>query len=175
MRDVPAALAPRPTAGGPRRAAAAVAMLVLVILAVVFFWFRPSDVEAPGGPPRPPESSPPSAAPAASPGASTAPAAPAPSAPSAPGRAAAPPASAAAMEISTTRDVWMRVTVDGLRTVERVVPGNTRIPIAAGGRIVIRAGDAGAVRVSIAGKDQGPLGRDGEVATRTFTPPAPPR
>jgi hypothetical protein len=41
---------------------------------------------------------------------------------------------------------------------------------------VIRAGDAGAVRVSIAGEDQGVLGADGVVATRTFAvKPAPPR
>ena len=33
----------------------------------------------------------------------------------------------------------------------------------------IRAGDAGALRVMIAGQDQGTLGRDGEVVSRTFT------
>jgi hypothetical protein len=38
-----------------------------------------------------------------------------------------------------------------------------------GSQIVIRAGDAGAVRVSIAGKDQGAFGPAGQAATRTFT------
>ena len=41
--------------------------------------------------------------------------------------------------------VWMRVTVDGQRVVEREVPEGTRIPLN-GSQIVIRAGDAGAVR-----------------------------
>jgi hypothetical protein len=62
----------------------------------------------------------------------------------------------------------MRVTVDGERVVEREVPEGTKIPLN-GSQIVIRAGDAGAVRVSIAGKDQGVFGPAGQVATRTFT------
>jgi hypothetical protein len=33
----------------------------------------------------------------------------------------------------------------------------------------VRAGDAGALRVVIAGKDQGTFGPDGFPATRTFT------
>jgi hypothetical protein len=37
---------------------------------------------------------------------------------------------------------------------------------------VIRTGDAGAVRLSIGGKDHGFLGREGEVVTRTFAVPA---
>jgi hypothetical protein len=43
------------------------------------------------------------------------------------------------------------------------------VPLKAAKTIVIRTGDAGAVRLSIAGQDQGILGRDGEVVTRTFT------
>ena len=71
-------------------------------------------------------------------------------------------------EVTTIRRVWMRVTVDGERVVEREVAEGTKIPLN-GSQIVIRAGDAGAVRVSIAGKDQGVFGPAGQVATRTFT------
>ena len=52
--------------------------------------------------------------------------------------------------------------------VEREVAAGTKIPLN-GSQIVNRAGDAGAVRVSIAGKDQGVLGPAGQPATRTFT------
>ena len=71
-------------------------------------------------------------------------------------------------EVTTIRRVWMRVTVDGERVVEREVAEGTKIPLN-GSQIVIRAGDAGAVRVSIAGKDQGVFGPAGQAATRTFT------
>jgi hypothetical protein len=64
--------------------------------------------------------------------------------------------------------VWVRVVVDGKREVERELEANARIPLA-GRTIVIRTGDAGAVRVEINGQDRGLLGRDGEVVTRTFT------
>ena len=69
----------------------------------------------------------------------------------------------------TLRPVWVRVLVDGERAVERELRGNERIPLRAQRTIAIRAGDAGALRVMIAGQDQGTLGRDGEVVSRTFT------
>jgi hypothetical protein len=72
-------------------------------------------------------------------------------------------------EIVTIRRVWMRVMVDGERVLEREVPANTRVPLSAQKTIVIRTGDAGAVRLSIRGEDQGFLGGEGEVLTRSFT------
>jgi hypothetical protein len=71
--------------------------------------------------------------------------------------------------IVTLRPVWVRVLVDGERAVERELRGNERIPLHAQRTIAIRAGDAGALRVMIGGQDQGTLGRDGEVVSRTFT------
>jgi hypothetical protein len=38
---------------------------------------------------------------------------------------------------------------------------------------VIRAGDAGSVRIILDGRDRGPLGADGIAVTRTFTAAAP--
>lgn len=79
-------------------------------------------------------------------------------------------------EITTLRPVWVRVIADGERVVERELPADARIPFTAEKTIVIRTGDAGAVRLTIRGEDQGVLGRDGEVVTRSFTvPAAPPR
>jgi Domain of unknown function (DUF4115) len=74
-------------------------------------------------------------------------------------------------ELTTTRAVWLRIIADGERIVEREVPAGTRVPFEARKSIVIRTGDAGAVRLSIGGQDQGFLGREGEVTTRTFTVP----
>jgi hypothetical protein len=64
--------------------------------------------------------------------------------------------------------------VDGRRAVEGELQADAHVPLGPGRTIVIRAGDAGAIRLAINGKDQGPLGGDGEVVTRTFTAPAPP-
>ncbi len=72
-------------------------------------------------------------------------------------------------ELTTLRPVWVRVTVDGERVLERELRGDARIPFTPRQTIVIRAGDGGAVRLMIGGKDQGVLGRDGQVVTRTFT------
>jgi hypothetical protein len=86
--------------------------------------------------------------------------------------APAPPAPALAApvaEVTTVRKVWVRVLVDGQRVVERELPADSRIPLQPTSQVQVRAGDAGAVRVSIRGKDQGPVGRDGEVATKSFT------
>jgi len=94
--------------------------------------------------------------------------------PSAP-QAAPPAVAVTGSEISTVRRAWVRVIADGERIVEREVPANTRVPFTADKTIIVRTGDAGAVKLSIRGEDQGVLGRDGEVVTRTFTVPAAPK
>ena len=74
-------------------------------------------------------------------------------------------------ELTTSRPVWVRVIADGARVVERELPANARIPLTAQKTIVIRAGNAGAVRVTLAGQDQGVFGPEGTAVTRTFTVP----
>ena len=97
-------------------------------------------------------------------------------------RAAAPPASpspaapanqpaAAASELTTTRRVWVRVIADGQRIVEGELPANARVPLTAEKTVVIRAGNAGVVRLTLRGKDQGALGPEGTVVTRSFVVP----
>jgi hypothetical protein len=93
-----------------------------------------------------------------------------------PGPAATAPVAAiarptSASELTTIRRVWMRVTVDGERVLEREVPANTTVPLNAEKSIVIRTGDAGAVRLSIRGGEPAALGAEGEVVTRSFTVP----
>jgi hypothetical protein len=91
---------------------------------------------------------------------------PAPAAPPRPAPVVAP------AEVRTARIVWVRVLVDGNKEVERELEANAVVPLPAGRTYVVRAGDAGAVRFLLNGQDQGPLGRDGIVATRTFSAPA---
>jgi hypothetical protein len=67
--------------------------------------------------------------------------------------------------------VWIRATADGVRVVERELRPDERIPLRAARALVIRAGDAGAVRMSVNGQDRGVLGADGIVVTRTYNAP----
>ncbi len=150
-RAVPAALrAPAPRSS--RRISPVVGLLaVLVIGAAVFVVWRarsldPGATETAVAQPQPAAATP-----------QVAPTAPAPA-------ATVPPAA----EVSTVRKVWVRVLVDGQKVIERELPADSHIPLTPTSQVVVRAGDAGAVRVSIAGKDQGAVGRDGEVATRAF-------
>jgi hypothetical protein len=151
-RTVPSALA-IPGRSGPRIPPAALLAAVLVIAAVAFFvWSGKSDDTGQTGPAA----------------AETPAAAPQPAPQPAPPPVPPPPPRA---EISTLRQVWIRVMVDGQKAIERELPPNTRIPLDPVSQFVVRAGDAGAVRVAIGGKDQGPVGADGRVATKAFTVP----
>ena len=150
-RSIPVALAPaRPS---PLRRALPLIGIAVVGVLVVLLWSRGGSRED---------------AAATDAAAAPSPAAPAPAPTTPPAATSGTQTPPPAAEVVTSRRVWMRVTVDGQRVVEREVPEGTRIPLN-GSQIVIRAGDAGAVRVSIAGKDQGAFGPAGQVATRTFT------
>ena len=76
------------------------------------------------------------------------------------------------IEFITTRPVWARITVDGRKVAEKEFPGDQRIPLGADKGILIRAGDAGAIRLVVDGKDLGPLGKDGQIFSRAFAPAA---
>jgi len=78
-------------------------------------------------------------------------------------------------EIHALRRVWVRVIVDGTKAVERELRADERVALPPGRTIVIRTGDAGAIRLTMNGQDRGTLGPEGEVVTRTFTAPAPNR
>lgn len=157
MRDRP---------GRPRAAYVGVALAALaVILVTVLLWRSAGTPVGPAAQSDPravrststPEAVPPATAPGA-----TAPA-PAPAAPAGPPRALN-------IEFVTVRPVWARITVDGRRAMEREFKADERVPFGADRAIVIRAGDAGAIRLVVDGKDLGVLGRDGQVFERAFTP-----
>jgi hypothetical protein len=87
---------------------------------------------------------------------------------------AAAPAAGVNVELTAVRRVWVRIITDGNR-VERELPAGTVVPLRAKGTLTLRIGDAGAVKVIVNDRDQGPLGRDGEVVMRTFTAQTPAR
>jgi hypothetical protein len=151
----------RSSAAMAPRATAAVALVLGAGLLAVLLWNRgPVPSSSPAAPSASP--SPPAEPPVAPPQA----AAPAAAAP-------APVVPAGGSEIVAERKVWLRVIADGEKILEREVPAGTRIPIKAEKTIVVRTGDAGAVRLSIRGFASVLLGREGEVVTRSFSVPPP--
>ncbi len=82
------------------------------------------------------------------------------------------PARALNIVLITSRPVWTRVTVDDRKVIEREIAGAQTIPLGADRAITIRAGDAGAVKLVVDGKDLGVMGRDGQIASRTFSAPS---
>ena len=146
----------------PRRRRLALVMLAVLVLGVLAAWALWPTGPAPTR--EVTDTSAPALRDEASPETDAAPAGPA-------GTPAAAP-DAGATELTTTRNVWVRVIADGERVLERELPAGSRIPITAQKTIVIRTGDAGAVTLTIAGEDQGTLGREGQVVTRTFTVPS---
>lgn len=154
----PAMTAPPTAAKTPVAAiAAGAAILVGGGLLAAFLWNRsPDAAPEPTATPDPA-----AAAPAPAPAAQPAPA---------PVQAAPAPPSTGS-EIVAERQVWMRVIVDGEKVLEREVPAGTKIPLNAEKTIVIRTGNAGAVRLSIRGGPATLIGREAEVVTRSFTVP----
>jgi hypothetical protein len=76
------------------------------------------------------------------------------------------------IDLKTLRRVWLRVSVDGRIAIEREVAAGEQLPFGADRTILVRAGDAGAVTVRVGDVDQGPMGKDGVVVSRTFAAPA---
>ena len=148
---------------GVARLAAAVAITGAVLLiAMMFFRAGPSPEPEPRADSAPP-------APESVPSTST----PAPTAaPAAPPLQQVAPARPAALtaELVAVRPVWVRVIVDGRRTMQRQLAAGERVPLRADKVINLRAGDAGALRLVVDGRDQGLLGRDGAIATRALMP-----
>jgi hypothetical protein len=71
--------------------------------------------------------------------------------------------------VETRRRVWLRIRVDNAPDPGAIVESGARREITSGENVVIRAGDAGAVLVSVNGGETTPLGSDGVVTTRAFS------
>ena len=68
--------------------------------------------------------------------------------------------------LSFTRQCWVSATVDGRRAIERVLqPGDSQT-LEVASELVLTAGDASAVAMTLNGSETKPLGKSGEVVTR---------
>ena len=72
------------------------------------------------------------------------------------------------VNVAARRSSWVRVTVDGRVTAERIFKAGETQQISNAREVSVRAGDAGAVTVSVDGRQATVLGREGEVVTRRF-------
>ena len=136
------------------RAVIGVAAALLLAIVVYSFWGSDTVSQPQAAQPTPQTATP---APTPSSGATTAPA------------SAQPDTRPIQIQLEAIRAVWMQVVVDGRREIGRTVPQGQRLSFGANNEINLRAGDAGAVRVYVAGVDRGVLGRDGQVVNRRFT------
>lgn len=78
------------------------------------------------------------------------------------------------MVLAADDDCWVTATADGRRVLFELVRAGSERTVSAEREIVIRAGDAGALRASVNGRDPAPLGARGEVRTARFAAPAQP-
>jgi cytoskeletal protein RodZ len=72
--------------------------------------------------------------------------------------------------LETAGAAWVDATADGKRQVYQLLPPGTKTTLRATRDVVIRVGDAGAVRWSVNGRQPQPMGRPGEVRTVRITP-----
>src|SRR5256712_1707407 len=126
------------------------------------------------------EAAAPAAKPSADPPAAAPPAvspAPAPNtaAPAASGSSPTPPLAAAADDhltggLTVTRPCWVTATVDGQRAINRLLQPGEKTTIEVRKELVLTAGDASAVALTLNGAEARPLGNTGEVVTVRLNP-----
>lgn len=78
------------------------------------------------------------------------------------------PAGAHRVQLTVLRDVWLDVIADGNRAQRGIFTAGETLDVDVRGSLQVRAGDAGAVRVTVDGEGRGTLGVDGAVTTRTY-------
>jgi hypothetical protein len=74
-------------------------------------------------------------------------------------------AAALVINVSVLRACWISATVDGLKQFERILQPGDRRTVDVHRDLVLTAGDAGAVSMTINGAEAKPLGKDGQVVT----------
>jgi hypothetical protein len=73
------------------------------------------------------------------------------------------------MTLVASGQCWIRAVADGARTIERLLKAGETVQLSGENQIVLRVGDAGAVRVSINGQALAPLGARGAAITHRFS------
>lgn len=187
---VPASPAPMPDAveapeakASRGKAVAGIAAVLALAAVAAWYWARPAQPVGQTSPPT--TSAPPAqdslqattpAEPAAAVPASAPPdtaTSPAPAetalAPAAPSSApSSGPAGPGQLQLTTSREVWLFVVVDGRTVLESLAPAGRTFSFTMTRDASVRVGDAGAVLASIGGAPPNPLGSDGSVLTRRF-------
>jgi hypothetical protein len=135
------------------------------VLVLTVWWLRTPNAAASPDTTARAETTP---APAAAPAASTATATPAP-APTTPTTEES--SAELSVVIEARRAAWVRTTIDGETDNGRTLAQGESFKVDAERAVSIRAGDAGAVYVSVNRGEAMPLGRDGQVITRQFVAP----
>jgi hypothetical protein len=70
--------------------------------------------------------------------------------------------------LSATRPCWVSATVDGKKTIERLLQPGDQQTIDVRRDMVLTAGDASAIALTLNGVEARPLGKTGEVVTARF-------
>ena len=147
---------------------AVIVLAVLAIVAMAIAALRPSSRTEAGVTP----SQPPSAESTTQETATQQPSAQAPTtgsnAAAAIGTSTKPVSDTLSLTLEVRRPVWLRINADGGADSGRMYEQGERRTIQASREILVRAGDAGAVLVSLGGGAPTPLGPDGQVRTRRF-------
>jgi len=73
------------------------------------------------------------------------------------------------MTLVASGQCWIRAVADGAKTIERILRAGETVELRGENQIVLRVGDAAAVRVTINGQAMAPLGARGEVITHRFS------
>jgi len=72
--------------------------------------------------------------------------------------------------VTVTRPCWVTATVDGKRTINRLLQPGEKSTIEVKKELALTAGDASAVTLTLNGADARPLGKTGDVVTVRLTP-----
>lgn len=168
-----------PVASSRWKTVVAVAAVLAGIAVVAWYWASPAQPVGESNPPssttaaptQAPPSQPSEPAGQTVPADVTAPSGSISATPSSPAAVEAPAEVAAKpgeLQLTTTREVWLFVVVDGQTVLETLAPAGRTFSFTMRREASVRAGDAGAVQATMGGGAPAALGADGSVLTRRF-------
>ena len=72
--------------------------------------------------------------------------------------------------VRATRDCWVTASADGNRVIYQILPAGSERTLTGSRELHLRAGDAGALHLTLNGRDAGAFGQSGEVRQARITP-----